>query len=117
MKRPTAEYLQNFLQELDDVSAFTVEGKDAFMQDVKTQKAVILSYEVIGDIAERLPANLRDTTPHIDWRRWITLRDFLAHNYDLSASQSAWEAVEDVPTLRAAVEALLQSANADDEQR
>ncbi len=57
----SAGYLRDMLQELDDIGAFTVEGETAFLQDVKTQKAVIRSYEVIGEIAKRLPADLRDT--------------------------------------------------------
>jgi uncharacterized protein with HEPN domain len=39
-----AEYLRDFLQELDDISAFMVEGEAVFMTDVRTQKAVIRSY-------------------------------------------------------------------------
>jgi uncharacterized protein with HEPN domain len=85
MSKTNSDYLRDLLQELDDVSAFTVDGEAAFMGDVKTQKAVIRSYEVIGEICKRLPAELRDANPQIDWRRLITFRDFLAHNYELVA--------------------------------
>lgn len=117
MKTPTAEYLRDFLVELDDVRDFTIDGKDAFMQDVRTQKAVIYSYEAIGDIAHRLPATVRASTPDINWDRLITFRDFLAHNYDAVVLTPVWEAVEDAPRLRAAIKALLAGTDADDEDR
>lgn len=107
MTKKTAEYLQDLLQELDDIAAFTLEGETVFRADRKTQKAVIRSYEVIGEICKRLPPELREVNPQIDWRKLITFRDFLAHNYDLVALRYIWEAVEDQPNLRATVQALL----------
>jgi uncharacterized protein with HEPN domain len=113
MSNHNADYLRDILQELDDIAAFTADGKDAFMADVKTQKAVIRSYEVIGEICKRLPADLRAAYPQVDWRNLITFRDFLAHNYELIGLRYVWDAVEDLPTLRAAIEALLGSLDED----
>ena len=116
MSKTVAEYVRDLLQELDDIAAFTVEGRDAFMSDVKTQKAVIRSYEVVGEICKRLPEALREGNPQIDWRKLITFRDFLAHNYDLIGLRYVWEAVADLSQLRAAFEALLGSLQDGEEQ-
>ncbi len=75
MSKTSAQYLRDMLQELDDISTFTAEGEAVFMSDVKTQKAVIRSYEVIGEICKRLSPNLQASNPQIDWRRLITFRD------------------------------------------
>lgn len=114
MSKGTADYLRDILQELDDILAFTVDGKAAFMQDVKTQKAVIRSYEVIGEIGKRLPNAFRATNSQIDWRKLITFRDFLAHNYEWIGLRYIWDAVEDVQHLRTEVQALLESLPDDD---
>lgn len=79
------------------------------MHDQKTQYAVIRAYEVIGEIAKRLPQSLRDAHPEIDWRKLIGFRDFLAHNYEEIILEFVWAAVEDAPSVRAAVAALLAS--------
>jgi uncharacterized protein with HEPN domain len=42
-------YLQELLAYLGRIRQFTVEGRDAFLADEKTQFAVIRGYEVIGD--------------------------------------------------------------------
>jgi uncharacterized protein with HEPN domain len=115
VKKPVADYLQDLLQELADIAAFTTEGRDAFMGDVRTQKAVIRSYEVVGEIVKRLPAELRAANPQVDWRRLATFRDFLAHNYELIVLRNIWEAVEDVASLRAEVEAILHRLPPDDD--
>lgn len=100
MSKTPGDYLRDLLQELDDISAFSADGKDAFMADVKTQKAVVRSYEIVGEIAKRLPADVHAAPPHIDWRKLITFRDFLAHNYDVIGLRYAWDAVEGVSRLR-----------------
>lgn len=87
------------------------------MNDVKTQKAVIRSYEVIGEICKRLSAELRDSNPQIAWRKLITFRDFLAHNYDFIGLRYVWEAVEDLPALRDAVQSLLDGISPADENQ
>ena len=116
MSKTSADYVRELLQELDDIAAFTVEGRDAFMSDVKTQKAVIRSYEVVGEICKRLPGALREVNPQIDWRRLITFRDFLAHNYELIGLRYVWDAVEDLPQLHASFESLLRSLEDGEEQ-
>ena len=108
MKNST-DYLQDMLEYLDNVKTFTVDGREIFLNDPKTQFAVIRAYEVIGEIAKRLPAVLRDANPQIDWQRLINFRDFLAHNYERVILNNIWAAVEDLPNLRAAVAALLAS--------
>lgn len=100
-------YLEDMLDYLGRVQSFTVDGREAFMQDVKTQLAVIRVYEVIGEIAKRLPDSLRDAYPKIDWRKLIGFRDFLAHNYEEIILEFVWAAVEDLPNLKPAIESIL----------
>lgn len=109
MSDTTADYLRDILHELDDITAFTQAGREAFEQDVKTRKAVVRSYEIIGEVATRIPEDVKTKNTDIDWRLLIGFRDFLVHNYDRVAAHFIWEAVEDVPHLRAAIESLLRS--------
>lgn len=95
------------LQELDDVAAYTVEGKAAFMRSSIIRKAVIRSYEVVGEIAKRLPEEVRHRNPQMDWRKLIGFRDFLAHHYEELILEYIWDAVEDLPVLRAVLEGIL----------
>lgn len=71
-------------------------------------------YEVVGEIVKRLPADLRQANPQIDWRKLAAFRDFLAHNYDEIILEFMWQAAEDLPVLQNAVEAVLASLPLDD---
>lgn len=109
-----SKYLRDILQELEDVESFTTDGHEAFLLDRKTQKAVMRSYEIIGEIVKRLPAELLDTHPEVKWQKVKGFRDFLIHNYHLVTLKLVWEAVEDLPNLKTAVEAMLASVLKDE---
>lgn len=76
-------YLTDIMARIEQIERFTSEGRDAFLADDRTQEAVIRCFEVIGEIVKRLDSALL-------------------------ARPQVWETVEqDLPNLRAAVEALL----------
>jgi hypothetical protein len=94
---------------IDMIGSFVSDGRAGFMSDPKTQFAVIRAYEVLGEIAKRLPAEFREANPQINWRRLIGFRDFLAHNYEEVILEFVWNAVEDLPNLRTAVIKLIET--------
>jgi uncharacterized protein with HEPN domain len=108
------QYLQDMLEYLQAIEDFSVDGREYFLHDLKTQLAMIRAYEVIGEIVKRLPQSLRDSNPQINWKKLAGFRDFLAHNYTELILEFIWAAVEDLPNLRAAVAALLASLPDDD---
>lgn len=110
------DYLRDMLDYLTRVERFASEGRDAFMQDDKTQFAVIRAYEVIGEIVKRLPSDLLAGQPQVNWQTLRRFRDFLAHNYEDIDLKTIWEAVEDLPNLRAAVEALLDGLDEESDE-
>jgi uncharacterized protein with HEPN domain len=109
----TAEHLQDMLDYLDKAATFTRNGRSAFDADEMAQLAVIRVYEGVGEIAKRLPAELRDRNPQIDWRTLAGLRDFLSHNDDEILLSFIWQVIEDLPALRAKVQAILDSLSHD----
>lgn len=108
-------YLQDMLHYLARIERYTAAGRDAFYSDEKTQDAVIRCYEVIGEIVKRLPQALHDANPHIEWRTLAGFRDFLSHNYDEIILEFVWQAIEDLPALRARIQTLLQDEGKRDE--
>ena|SRR5258707_15002330 len=112
MSRTPREYLHDLNHYIERVADFTKDGRDEFMKDDKTQFAVIRAYEVIGEIAKRLPQELLTTQPHIAWQDIKEFRDFLAHNYERIRLDIVWGAVEKLPELEVAVESMLISLDA-----
>jgi uncharacterized protein with HEPN domain len=101
------DYLIDILDYTNKIKNFTQEGKDNFFVDEKTQLAVIRAFEVIGEIAKRVPDDLLSQQPQAEWKQIKGFRDFLAHNYDAVVLHIVWGAVEKLSVLETAVNALL----------
>jgi uncharacterized protein with HEPN domain len=109
----TEGMLRDILSELADIEQFTIEGQQVFLANRMIQKAVIRSYEVIGEIVKRIPQTVREAYPHVDWRQLTGFRDFLAHNYDVVIQENVWRAVEDLPSLKSSIQTILMALDAD----
>ena len=63
--------------------------------------------EIIPEAARHIPAELRDRGPEIPWKQVIAVGSVLRHDYHRIANPIVWAVVtEDLPALKAAVEAL-----------
>ena len=101
-------YLLDTLDYLNDILTFT-KGFDEqqFTSNRQTQFAVIRAFEVVGEIMKRIPQDLLDTEPDIDWRAIKGFRDILIHQYDNIDLAIVWDAVGRVPKVVQSVEQML----------
>jgi uncharacterized protein with HEPN domain len=91
------------------VRAFTAEGYESFSENEMAQFAVTWAFQTAGEVAKKLPDTFRKEHPEINWRQLISFRDFLAHNYDRIEIGPMWAAVDDLPNLIPALQALHDS--------
>ena len=54
---------------------------EQFLADSKTVDAVVRNFEIIGEAANRLPDEIRDRFPNIDWQRIRGFRNRIVHDY------------------------------------
>lgn len=101
-------YLSHVASAIDAARSFTVDGRDAFMADLKTQSAVIRQIEIIGEAVKRLSDEAKNAEPAVPWRLIAGTRDRLIHGYFQVDLTAVWSMVEhDLGPLRAAVDRLL----------
>jgi uncharacterized protein with HEPN domain len=110
------DYLLDLLEYIGYLESFGAGGREQLETDVKTRLAVIKAYEVVGEILKRLPDDLLNQQPHIRWKEIKGFRDVLIHQYDNIRTDRVWAALEDLPNLRAAAQALLDSLPAEEER-
>lgn len=68
---------------------------DEFIADSKTIDAVIRNFEIIGEAANRLPDEIRENNPQIDWHRIRGLRNRIVHGYFGINYKIIWSIIED----------------------
>ena len=91
-------------------SARSAAGRAAFLQDEKTQDAVIRNFEIIGEAAKRVSDNGKQLAPTIPWSRIAGFRDVLIHQYEGVDLEQVWNRVErDLPPLELALRTLLEN--------
>ena len=89
-----AEYLKG-LSEVD------------FLDDRKTQDAVIRNCEIIGEAIKHIPKDYREQHGDVDWSGLAGLRDVLIHQYFGVDYSVVWEiATVECPMYRNAIAAL-----------
>jgi uncharacterized protein with HEPN domain len=82
--------------------------KAAFLDDDKTQSAIVFQLLIIGEAVKRLSPELRSQQSEIPWSLIARMRDNLIHRYDDIDLDEVWKTSnEDIPTLLTALEPLL----------
>jgi hypothetical protein len=71
-----------------------------FVDDERTIDAVIRNFEILGEAAKQVPAELRPIHPNIPWKQMIQMRDLFVHEYFGVDHEILWETIrEDIPKL------------------
>ncbi len=102
-------YLIHIQECLTRIELYTVEGKDAFLTDIKTQDAVLRNLQTLAESTQRLSDELKAAHPDIDWRRISGFRNVLVHDYLSVNLVRVWEIIErNLPDLKGKILLILQ---------
>ena len=81
-KRTPRLLLEDILESAHKILTYTAGSSfEQFLKDDKTIDAVIRNFEIIGEAANRLPEEIRDRYPQVDWHRIRGFRNRIVHDY------------------------------------
>ncbi len=81
----------------------------SFLEDTKTQDAVIRNLEIIGEAAKKVSADLQKSYPRVPWKAMAGLRDRLIHHYFGINLDIVWHiATVELPEVAGQLEAILR---------
>ncbi len=81
-ERTDRDFLEHIREAAERASSYTETMTfEEFLEDTKTQDAVIRNIEIIGEATKNLSDELRDRHPDIPWKGLAGMRDRLIHQY------------------------------------
>jgi len=103
-------YLVDILDSGSAVLAFVKDlSFEEFCNDRKTSSAVIREFEIIGEAIGKLPDELKQKRPDVEWQDIKDFRNLLIHEYFGVDMEIVWKVIqEDLPVLMNAVKEMLQ---------
>jgi uncharacterized protein with HEPN domain len=81
-KRSTDLLIDDILDSGQKILDYTLDlTLEQFSADSKTVDAVIRNFEIIGEAANRLPEDFKETHSEIDWHKIRGFRNRIVHDY------------------------------------
>lgn len=110
--RRDLDYLADIQEAIHRILAYT-QGMSwvDFLEDHRTQDAIVRNIEVIGEAAKNLSNDLRRQYPHIPWKDMAGARDRLIHHYFGVNNEIVWQIVQkDLPALLPQIQTILDAS-------
>ena len=104
-------YLVDILDSGSAVLAFVKDlSFEEFCNDRKTSSAVIREFEIIGEAVGKIPDELKQKHPDVEWQDIKDFRNLLIHEYFGVDMEIMWKIIqENLPVLMNAVKEILQT--------
>jgi len=108
MDKRTLTRLNDIIEAINLINEFVQDQKlDDFLKDIKSQKAVLYQFIIIGEAVKNLDQSLLDQYNY-PWHIPKSFRNFIAHEYHNIRIERVYYAINDLTTLREVVRLILQ---------
>jgi uncharacterized protein with HEPN domain len=103
-------YLIHIKECIERVETYVSEGgKEAFMDSMLIQDAVLRNLQTMAESTQRLSDTLKAANPEVPWYQIAGFRNVLAHDYLDIDQERVWFVVErELPSLKRAIVAMLE---------
>lgn len=111
MKRILKDYLEDILKASANIEKFILGiDLDFFIEDDKTNFAVIYALQIIGEATNKIPKEIQEKYNQINWRDIKAMRNLIAHEYFGVDTVIVWDTInEDLPKLKPVINDILKN--------
>jgi uncharacterized protein with HEPN domain len=102
-------YLIHIQEAIERIEEYTQEGEEFFLEDRKTQDAVLRNLHTLAESSQRVSDSLKEQYPQVDWRILSAFRNVVVHDYLGISLNRVWDIVEnDLPSLKEHITVILK---------
>jgi uncharacterized protein with HEPN domain len=103
-------YLIHIQEAIERIEEYTQEGEEFFLDDRKTQDAVLRNLHTLAESSQRISEALKEQYPQVDWRILSAFRNVVVHDYLGISLHRVWDIVEnDLPGLKKSIMVILET--------
>ncbi len=98
-------YLIHIHECIERIERYTVNGRDAFLQDTMKQDAVLRNLHTLTEYSQRLSEAIKTKHSEIEWQKISGFRNIVVHDYLGIDLEGTWIIIEkDLPLLKKTIE-------------
>lgn len=109
MRRNYLLYLEDILGSVNKIRDYA--GSLSFEDILKDEMridAIVRNFEIIGEASSKIPLEIRDRYPSVEWKRISDFRNVLAHEYFGIDYEIMWEIIrEKLPALEKQIKEII----------
>lgn len=115
MQRTHKAYLKDILEAIRKIEKYTENlSYEDFLKDELIQDGVVKNLGNIGEAVKKIPEDIKNKEPEIEWKKIAGLRDILTHEYFGINFEIVWDVTKNkLPDLKKIIQALLSEMNND----
>jgi uncharacterized protein with HEPN domain len=118
MRRSHLLYLEDILESVNKIQSYA--GNLSFedlLKDKMRIDAIVRNFEIIGEASSKIPQEIRDKYPFVEWRRISDFRNVLAHEYFGIKYKIMWDIIKNkLPELERQIKPIIDEEQSNSQQ-
>lgn len=96
-----ASLISDMIEAIDAIQSYQVASFEEFLNDSKTQDAILYNLIILGEAANKIPEQFQEIHLQIPWSSMIGTRNIIVHGYEQVKLPIVWDILtRDLPELR-----------------
>jgi len=104
-------FLEDILESIGKIEKYT-EGLtyQEFHKDEMVIDAVVRNFEIIGEAVNKVPEELKEQYPFVEWNEAVGFRNVMIHEYFGVDTETVWETVQNnIPALKEKISRIIKA--------
>ena len=111
MPRDYKVYLEDIIEAIAKIERYVANLTfEEFSREEIVIDATIRNFEIIGEAVKRIPENIKQKYPEVEWKKIAGLRDILIHEYSAIDLEILWDIIKNkLPDFKKNISKILEN--------